>query len=195
MRTTRTKEDFLEELTRFVIQRGIGSFTMAQLCQELSCSKRRLYEVAATREEIFLLVVDQLFAGLLADSAAVLQREEQDLVKLIQAYMAIGIQAGQRLSDTFRAEVESNPASQKLFDDYQQQRIEGVKQLIMRGQAAGMFRPAHADVIAVVLVRASLVIRTNAFLKSAQLSMEQAFDELYTLILQGIIVDRAVPKV
>lgn len=116
------------------------------------------------------------------------------LYKLIKAYRAIGVKAGQRLSDTFRAELESNAATQTLFDDYQQQRIEGVKKLIIRGQVSGIFRAVHADVIAVALVRASMVIRTNAFLQSAQLTMEQAFDELYTLILHGIIVDTAVGK-
>lgn len=54
------------------------------------------------------------------------------LYKLIKAYRAIGVKAGQRLTDTLRAKLESNAASQTLFDDDQQQRMEGVKPLIMR---------------------------------------------------------------
>jgi AcrR family transcriptional regulator len=56
MATRRTDEAFLEELTHLLITTGVSSLTIGEMAQRIRCSRRRLYEIAETKEELFVHV-------------------------------------------------------------------------------------------------------------------------------------------
>ncbi len=56
MATRRTDEAFLEELTHLLITTGVSSLTIGEMAQRMRCSRRRLYEIAETKEELFVHV-------------------------------------------------------------------------------------------------------------------------------------------
>ncbi|HBO81229.1 MAG TPA: TetR family transcriptional regulator, partial [Cupriavidus sp.] len=54
MATRRTDEAFLEELTHLLITTGVSTLTIGEMAQRMRCSRRRLYEIATTKEELFV---------------------------------------------------------------------------------------------------------------------------------------------
>lgn len=65
MKKTLTDDEFLDTLMELVLAEGIRNLTIGEIAARLRCSRRRLYEIAQTKEEIFCAMVDRFFRGVL----------------------------------------------------------------------------------------------------------------------------------
>lgn len=181
-------EEFLERLTGLFLAEGISSLTVGEIAKRMHCSRRRLYGVAQTKEELFYIVVARLFQGLL-DEGEVLIASQQDVTVTLADYLNVGLQAAGRMSAAFLKDIEEATPSRSSFDAYQQARALGMAQLIDRGVNQGVFVPCHGQVVAETILGAALRLRRPTFLTNAGLTMEEAFQELYRVLLGGLLVD------
>src|SRR4051812_8968716 len=87
----RTLIDALEQL---FLQEGFRSVTVDELAARLKCSKRTLYEVASSKQELFLLVVERWLERIrhLGWQGAL---EHDDPEKRIIAYLDPGVSQSQ----------------------------------------------------------------------------------------------------
>ena len=53
MRKTLTDDEFFDALTNLLLAEGIKSLTVGEIASRMRCSRRRLYDIAQTKEEIF----------------------------------------------------------------------------------------------------------------------------------------------
>jgi AcrR family transcriptional regulator len=69
---TRRQTEILDELSTIIEAEGFAELTVADLADRLRCSRRTLYTLAASRDELIVAVVERLFARWLdaADAAA-----------------------------------------------------------------------------------------------------------------------------
>ena len=58
-----TEEQFLNGLTDLFLAEGVRNLTVGDIVERMHCSRRRLYGVAWTKEEIFCAMVDRFFLG------------------------------------------------------------------------------------------------------------------------------------
>ena len=58
-----------------------------------------------------------------------------------------------------------------------------------------MFAPCHGLVVSELILGAALRLRRPAFLAQANLTIEEAFQEFYRVLLGGLLIDSATPKV
>ena len=81
-----------------------------------------------------------------------------------------------------------------IFDHYQQVRTLRLSQLIDDGVHQGVFAPCHGLVVSELILGAALRLRRPAFLAQANLTLEDAFQEFYRVLLGGLLIDSATPK-
>lgn len=186
MNTDRTDEEFSRELCDLIKAEGISSLTVGDIAKRLRCSRRRLYDIAQTKGDLFLYVASRIFDTALRQGheAAAAQPDE---ARAIAAYLDVGVATAAELSVAFLNDVEAMREARKLFDDYQTARTSGLTLMIETGVERGIFVPCNAQVVAEVIFGAALRLRRPKFLTQAGLSLEEAFRELYDLLLNGLL--------
>lgn len=193
MRKTLSDDSFLNELTRLFLAEGVNGLTIGDIAARLRCSRRRLYAIAQTKEEIFCTAVDHFFQCVLNEGQA-LSRKEPNLTAAIAAYLNVGVRAGRKMSVRFVKDMEESEPARIKFDDFQRARTIALAELIDEGVQQGVFVPCHGLLVAELILGAALRLRRPAFLAQAHLTIEEAFQELYRVLLGGLLVDASAPK-
>lgn len=188
MRTSRTHEEFLAELAALIRQEGIAKLGVGEMAARLRCSRRRLYDVAQTKEELLLWAARRQFdASLAAGHAAA--RAEADPARRLVAYLDAGLRPAQQVSAVFLSDLEQSPQGRAIFDGYQLARSEGARAILEEGVRHGAFRQLDFDVVTEMLLGAAQRLRHPAFLARTGLSVIQAFESAYALVLHGLLAE------
>lgn len=186
-------EEFFDALTDLLLTEGIKGLTVGEIAARMHCSRRRLYDIAETKEDIFCSVVQRFFDSVLGQGEATISRE-QDLTTALAAYLDVGVQAAARIGVQFLKDVEDSVVARRIFDNYQQARTLRLSQLIDEGVHQGVFAPCHGLVVSELILGAALRLRRPTFLARANLTIEDAFQEFYRVLLSGLLIDSATSK-
>ena len=193
MKKTFKDYEFLDSLTALFLAEGIKRLSVGEIASRLHCSRRRLYSIAKTKEEIFCAIVERFFQSVL-DQGDALIRSEPNLTSAIAIYLDLGVRMGRRIGVLFLKDLEESEPARIIFDNYQQARTFRLSELIDEGVRQGVFVPCHGLLVAEVILGAALRLRRPAFLSQAGLSIEAAFQEFYRVFLNGLLADATVPK-
>lgn len=194
MKKSLTDDEFFDTLTSLLLAEGIKNLTVADLAARLHCSRRRLYNIAETKEEIFCAVVERFFQSLLNEGETLI-RSEQNLTAAIAAYLRVGIRAAARISVQFLEDIEDSERARTIFDGYQQARTIRLTELVDQGVRQGVFVACHGRVVSEAIFGAALRLRRPTFLAQANLTIEEAFQEFYRLLLGGLLAENATPQI
>ena len=187
MRTTRSHEEFLTELAALIKKEASASLSVAEIAARLHCSRRRLYDVAATKEGLLLEVAkwqfqDSIEAGEKAAAA------EADPARRLRAYLGAGLRAAETLGTGFLADLQQSDEGRALFDEFQLTRSKGAREILEAGARIGEFKAVNFDIVTEELLGAASRLRNADFLRRANLTIPEAFGEAYELVLQGLLV-------
>jgi len=183
MRQTLTDTEFLDALTDLLLQEGIENLTIGELAARLHCSRRRLYEIAQSKEQIFCAAVSHYFKKVLEKSERVV-REQRDITTAIADYLDVGVQASRGLSAQFIRDLERSRRARASFDAYQVARGVRLSELIDHGVRQGVFIACHGLLMSEAIFGAAL--------RRAGLTMEEAFQEFYRVLLGGLLIKAPV---
>jgi len=186
MRTTRTGEEFATQLHELIKAEGISGLSVAQMAIRLRCSRRRLYELAPSKEALLHLAARAHFEQMLREGFEAAARES-DPARAIAVYLRVGVTSTVALSPAFLRDLESSDEGREIFDRYQIARAEGVRRILEDGIRRGDFTAHNQFVATEVLLGASFRLRRSEFLAEAGLTISQAFEEAYALILGGLL--------
>lgn len=194
MKRTLGDQEFMDKLSALLLAEGIASLTVADIAARMGCSRRRLYELAKSKEELFHLVVKRMLDRVLEESLAIV-RTERDLATAISAYLDLGVRAAGEMSAVSLKDLEASREGRRLFREYQSTRAKWLSALIDDGVKRGVFAPYHSRVVTEIILAALVHIRRPAFLEEANLTMKEAFEELYQLVLNGLLLEKFSPPV
>ena len=184
-RATPRRDQLFDALVDLLLAEGFAHLTLDDVAARLRCSKRTLYALAGSKEQLVRAAVVHFFKAATARVEA--------------AVAATGDPAG-RVAGYLRAvAVELAPASPAFFDDVagfppaaevyrRNTRIaaERVRTLVDEGVRSGAFRTVHtafvADVVAAVMVR----IQQRQLAATTGLSDAEAYANLAELLLHGL---------
>lgn len=186
MRTTRSNEEFLAELADLIKREGVSSLGVGEIAARLRCSRRRLYEVADTKEGLLLVVARQQFQDSLAAGFEVAAAESDPARRLV-AYLNAGVRSAETLGAAFLADLQQTEEGRAMFDEYQLARSKGSREILEAGVRCGEFKAMNFDVVTEVLLGAAFRLRNPDFLHRAKLTVSEAFSEAYALVLQGLM--------
>jgi AcrR family transcriptional regulator len=179
------REELFDALVTLLLADGFAHLTLDDIAARLHCSKRTLYALAGSKEQLVRAAVVHFFRG---------------ATERVEAAVAARSAPAERVGAYLQAVAhELAPASARFFDDvaafapaaevYERNTRAAaarVQQLVADGVAAGAFRDVHtgfvADVVTAVMVR----IQQRQVAASTGLDDAEAYSRLAELLLHGL---------
>lgn len=151
----------------------------------MHCSRRRLYEIAATKEDLFVGICrDVLTANLEKGYAAA--RKAPDAATAISAYLHATLNAS-GLSKAALTDLDALESGKAVFDDYQLARVRGLESMIEEGVRQGLMAPHNPRLVSEAILGAAHRLRNQQFLMETGMKIGEAFTEFYEIILNGLL--------
>ncbi len=182
--------EILDGLQKVFLEDGFRHLTIGDLVERLRCSRRTLYSIAPSKEELVLIVVDRLFNHMGKQAYAEASACE-DAGDAVAAYLNRSITTFRPVRAAFTEDVEAYMPTKQLYDRHLQIALDVLGDLVTSGIEDGSFRQFHAPLIAEILDACVDRIRRPDVLARAGTTWSQAIAEFSELIRNGLLVGRA----
>lgn len=176
----------LDELEALFLRDGFSGFSVRELAANVGCSRRTLYELAPSKDDLVLLVFDR-FLHRVGRAALDSIDEGRPRAEQIRAYFIGGLEL-QRISHVFGEDLADVPAARRLYDRHYGYVMAVVEQLVAGGIEAGEFRPVTPAVVAGLLTGSAQFLSQPEVQTDHDLDLEPAVDELLDLVVRAIAV-------
>ncbi len=178
------QKEILDQLETMFLERGFASFTVGELAAELGCSRRTLYEIAPSKEELVLTVLDR-FLHRVGRTALAAIDDSDSASERIRSYFHGGAEI-LRQTITFAEDVAEEPAAARLIDRHFRYVGAVVEDLVRRGVAAGEFRSVNPALVSAALTGATLHLSQPDVRADLGVADVEASDEVLDLILPAL---------
>lgn len=182
--------ELLDELETIFVAEGFAHFTVGDLAARLRCSRRTLYELAPSKDELVLVVIDRRlrrFGRIAQERAAGIE----DPFERIEAFLHVGPSEVKRTTVRLLEDIAAFPAARRLVADHYHHTTAVLGELLQEGQATGAFRPLRAGLVSEMLDAALDRLQDPELLRAEGVSYEQAVAELVALLRSGITRQRS----
>jgi AcrR family transcriptional regulator len=179
------QEEVLDVVERVFLRDGIRAVRMGQLAAEAGCSRSTLYELAPSKEELLLLVLDRMMRRISRHGAEAIG-EAAGPAEQVRAMLTSGALDFSPLGPRFLEAVRQHPPARLLFDRWIADGRDALKRLIEDGVAAKEFRPVNAAVVAEAMFAVVLRFTDPDFARSTRLSSAAGLAELVDVLLDGL---------
>jgi AcrR family transcriptional regulator len=175
----------LEELEALYKAEGFAHFTAEELAARLRCSRRMLYQLAPSLDELAALVVDRFFQQMgvtcYAKASAGRTRAEQ-----LDAYMRGGNSDFASLSPAFNRDMHALPTTKRLADTQLAFGVTIFEQIVELGVQEGEFAAMNSSLVARMFLAGLLRLLDPQLLRETNLTVPAAIDQYADLMLEGI---------
>jgi len=179
------RSELFEELVALLVGEGFAQLTLDDLAARLRCSKRTLYGLAGSKEQLVRAAVVHFFRRATARVEAVLAAATGPAERLAAYLRAVAAELAPVPPQFFDDVAAFEPAAE-VYERNTRAAAGRVQQLIEEGVRAGVFREVHvafaADVIASVMVR----IQQRQVAAATGLADAAAYEQLAELLLHGL---------
>ncbi|HET9063075.1 MAG TPA: TetR/AcrR family transcriptional regulator [Candidatus Binatia bacterium] len=179
-------ERLLHRIEEIFLRDGFRRVTVAELAATLHCSRRAVYQIAESKEDLFVLVLDRVL-GRIEHAGGAAATAAAGAGNKITAFIQPGLTELRNATPTFFADIAAHPPAQKLLKRHQDTRERELCKLIERGVRSGECRRVHAEVAAQALLAAYRAITSPAFLSNVDISLMDAVGEGRDLFLYGLL--------
>ena len=181
---TKKHHDTIEDLEK-LLEKGVPNLTMSEIASRLKISLRTLYEIAPSKDQLFLMTMDKILIKLgkfALDSVS----EIQSPIEKLEQYLFIVNQAVGPKFNTFLKDIEKINGSQKMAD-YHESFISNYTQKLLN-DAIKMHEIKNIDTKAFSILLGGIgrefLKEKNRYLIST--SPEESANSITSIILNGI---------
>lgn len=182
---TPRQEELLDELEKLMTTEGFRNLTLSDMSDHLHCSRRTLYELAPTKDDLVALVVSRF-----------LDRNYQQGIEAmaphgtasgrIEGFTRAVVEDAHRTSVAFADDTFRSARTASLIANYDQRCVSLVENLIRSGQNDGELRGVHATLAAEGLMAGIARVQDNTVLSVLGLNYGQAVTQIVDIFLDGI---------
>jgi AcrR family transcriptional regulator len=176
--------EVLDELESLFLREGFSGFSVRELAAHVGCSRRTLYEVAPSKDELVLIVLDRFLHRVGRDAIDAIDTS-RTFAEQITAYFLGGVEL-QRLTHVFGEDLADDAAARRLFDRHYGYVMAVTEQLVTDGVAAGEFRPVEPAVVAGVLAGTGMFFHQPDVQSDSGLDLQHAIDGALELVVRSI---------
>jgi AcrR family transcriptional regulator len=184
-RLSRRQKEILDVVEQVFLRTGIRAVRIGELAAEASCSRSTLYEIAPSREDLLLLVLDRMMRRIMQRGTHAIE-QVADPVDRVRALMMSGAVDLSALGPRFMEAVRQHPPARLLFDRRIAEGRDALESLVAEAVDAGRFRPVNAAVVAEAMIAVLLRFTDPEFVRSASLSATGGLAELVDVLLDGL---------
>lgn len=189
---SRTRERSLTARQREILDQlgglfdaGFASLTMAEIARRLSCSLRTLYELAPSRDELVLMVVDRNLWRIGRTAAGALDADMAPLDAL-RAYLDAANMAVAGTTTGFARDLAMVPAAQRLNDAHSEYIVAVTRCLLDVAVEGGDIEPVDTAAMARVMAGVGRDFARPEVLATLQSPPKEAADHVVDVILRGL---------
>lgn len=182
----------LDDLETIVLTHGFRDLTVGSLAEQLHCSRRTLYEIAASKEDLVLLVIDRVLRRL-ARVAREASAQETTLLGQVRAFLIDGLTELHRATLSFSEDVAAFPEAAELVQAHFHYARGLLQEMLQQGMDTGEFTTIHPQIAAETFDAALGRLLDPDVLRAAGVNFAEALEEYLTLFTDGI--RRPVPVV
>lgn len=164
---------------------GFADLTMAGLAARVSCSLRTLYELAPSRDELVLMVVDRNLWRIGRTAASAL---DGDLAPLdaLRAYLQAATVAVAGLTPAFVGDLAAVPAAQRLNDTHSDYLVAVTRCLLDLAVERGDIAAVDTSAIARVMAGVGRDFARPEVISTLRSSPKEAADAVVDVLLRGL---------
>jgi AcrR family transcriptional regulator len=179
------REQLFDALVELLLAEGFAHLTLDDLAARLHCSKRTLYALAGSKEQLVRAAVVHFFRAATARvEAAVAARDNP--ADQVGAYLsAVAAELGPA-SAQFFDDVAAFPPAAEVYERNTRAAARRVQHLVAAGVAAGVFRHVHPEFVADVVTAAMVRIQQRQVAAATGLDDAAAYAHLAELLLHGL---------
>ncbi|GAA2508633.1 TetR/AcrR family transcriptional regulator [Streptomyces thermolineatus] len=179
------RSELFEDLVALLISEGFSRFTLDDLAARLHCSKRTLYGLAGSKEQLVRAAVVHFFRRATVRVEAALAAETDPAGRLAAYLGAVSAELAP-VSPRFFDDVAAFEPAAEVYDRNTRAAADRVQELISEGMAAGAFREVHGAFAADVISSAMVRIQRRQVAANTGLSDAEAYRHLADLLLHGL---------
>lgn len=181
------QREVLDNLQQMVLVEGISRFTIGELAARMGCSRRTLYELAPSKEQLQLLVLDRLMQHTGRQSLSAIDPSSR-VVDQLRQYVTGGI------DHAFRAaaydDVADVPAARRLLDRHYGFAATVIERLLVLGVERGELHVGSPAVVAQMISASAQHFNDPDVLDATGLALGPALDAMFDALLGGLVVRR-----
>lgn len=180
------REELFDELVALLLREGFAELTLDDVAARLRCSKRTLYGLARSKEQLVRAAVVHFFKRVASAVDAEVAGSTGPAERLVAYFGAVARQLD-GVSVEFFDDVAAFPPAAEVYEQNIRAAVRRIEHLIDEGVQSGEFRSVHvplaADVIASTMVR----IQQRRVVAATGLADSVAYEALATLLLHGLL--------
>ena len=168
-----------------MLQKGVPDLTMSEFAKKLKISLRTLYEIAPSKDELILMIMNNILVklGKLAiDSVANINSP----IKKLEKYLFIVNQAVGPKFDTFVKDIENIKGSQKMADYHENFIKNYTKNLLKESILKKEIKSIDVSAFAILLGGIGREFLKEKNKKTIDMSPEESANSITKIILNGI---------
>jgi AcrR family transcriptional regulator len=181
------RRQLFDQLVSLMLAEGFAAFTLDDLAARLHCSKRTLYSLAGSKEQLVRAAVVHFFRAATERVEAALAGYLEPADRIVGYLRAVAAELAPASAAFFTDLAEFAPAGE-VYERNTRIAARRVTELIDSGVAEGAFRAVHpafvADAVTSVMVR----IQRRQVAAATGLADAQAYQQLAELVLHGLAV-------
>jgi AcrR family transcriptional regulator len=183
-RFSERREAVLDVVETVFLRDGLRSVRIGRLAAEARCSRRTLYELATSKEELFLVVLDRMMRRLARKGREAID-QEHDPVKRIIAMSTAAAEGIAALTPTFTQAVQDHPPAKRLFNHHIAAARTTLEGLINNAIEQQRFRPVNASTAAEAVLVLVLHFTGPEHAQSASVSPATALALVFDILIAG----------
>ncbi|WP_354643373.1 TetR/AcrR family transcriptional regulator [Kitasatospora camelliae] len=177
--------ELFEQLVALLISEGFAGFTLDDLAARLHCSKRTLYGLAGSKEQLVRAAVVHFFRRATTRVEAAVDTETGPEARLTAYLKAVAAELAP-VSPRFFDDVAAFEPAAEVYERNTRAAAGRIQQLIDEGHAAGAFREVHVPFAAEVITSVMVRIQQRHVAASTGLADAEAYQHLAELLLHGL---------
>ena len=182
------REELLDQLVDVLLSAGFAHLTLDDLAARLRCSKRTLYGLAGSKEQLVRAAVVHFFRIATSRVEAASSSPSEPAERLVAYLQAVAAELAPASAQFFE-DVAAFPPAAEVYERNTRAAADRVQQLIREGVAEGAFREVDAAFAADVITSVMVRIQQRQVAASTGLDDAAAYEQLSALLLRGLSKD------
>ncbi len=174
-----------DALLHLFLAKGFRQLTLDEMAAELSCSKRTLYALAESKEQLALLAVREYFRASTEQVEEAIVRTRAPGRRLTGYLEAVAV-ALAPASRAFTDDVAAFAPAREIYERNTEAAARRVRELIDEGRRANAFRNVDSTFVAEVVTASMRRITSGELTAATGLDDAAAYRELAKLVLAAV---------
>jgi AcrR family transcriptional regulator len=182
---TARQRELVGQLVDLFLVEGFADLTLDDIAARLGCSKRTLYALADSKEQLAVRSVRYFFKLATEQVESAIARTRSPAARVTR-YLEAVAQALRPAGPLFRRDLARNAATREVYEQNTVAAANRVRQLIDDGIRAGAFRNVSAVFVGEVVTATMRRITSGEIGRATGLDDAQAYGELARLVVAAI---------